>query len=259
MALREVRLRQLHEDVVRKGSVQIPALARDHEVSEETIRRDLGRLADLGLIVRTRGGAVAPGSSLTELDIHLRAQEHRAEKRAIARVVVEQLVKDGTSIALDTGSTVLEVARALRGRQVTVVTSSVPVVNALVGTQCSVVVLGGSVRARSLSTVGPMAERAAEQFHCDLALVSAPAMTPELGPMDTDLETIEIKRALIRGADRVYAVLDHSKLGRTAFSTICPIHELTGLVTDDGADPAILSAFQAAGLEIILGKRTHRD
>ena len=259
MTLREVRLRQLHEDVVRRGSVQVPALARDHEVSQETIRRDLDRLADLGLIVRTRGGAVAPGSSLTELDIHLRAQEHRAEKRAIARVVVEQLVTDGTSIALDTGSTVLEVARALRGRKVTVVTSSVPVVNALVGTECSVVVLGGSVRARSLSTVGPIAERAAEQFHCDLALVSAPAMTPELGPMDTDLEAIEIKRAFIRGADRAYAVLDHSKLGRTAFSTICATNQLTGLVTDDGADPAILDAFQASGLEIIVGKRIHHD
>jgi DeoR family transcriptional regulator of aga operon len=257
MALRDIRLRQLHEDVVRKGSVQVAAMARDHQVSQETIRRDLDRLADLGLIVRTRGGAVAPGSSLTELDVHLRAQEHRAEKRAIARAVAERLVAEGTSLALDTGSTVLEVARALRSRRLTVVTSSLPVINELVGTACSVVVLGGNLRARSLSTVGPMAERAAEQFHCDLAFVSAPAMTPELGPMDTDLETIEIKRALIRGADRVYAVVDHSKLGKTAFSTICTPSQLTGLVTDDGADPSILGAFQAAGLEIIVGVRTH--
>ena len=74
--------------------------------------------------------------------------------------------------------------------------------------------------------------------------------------MDTDLEAIEVKRALIRGARRVYAVVDHSKLGRTAFSTICPLDALTGLVTDDGADPSILSAFKAAGLEIILGAIT---
>ena len=257
MAMREVRLRQLHEDVVRQGSVQVPVLARQHAVSEETIRRDLDRLASLGLVVRTRGGALAPGTSLTELDVHVRAREHRAEKLAVARAVVERLVVNGTSVALDTGSTVLEIARALRGRQVTVVTNSLPVVNELAGTGCSLVVLGGSLRTRSLATVGPMAETGAEQFHCDLAIISAPAMTPELGPMDTDLEAIEIKRTFIRRARKTYVALDHSKLGRTAFSKICETTELTGLVTDDGADPDILDAFRALGLDVIVGTRAH--
>lgn len=252
--MREVRLRQLHEDIVRNGAAQVPALARQHGVSEETIRRDLDRLAQLGLVVRTRGGAVAPGSSLTELDFHVRAQERRAEKRAIACAVADQLISDGTSVALDTGSTVLEIARALRGRRVTVVTSSLPVINELAGTECSVVMLGGSLRTRSLSTVGPIAEQNAEQFHCDLALISAPAITAELGMMDTDLEAIAIKRTLIRRASRTYAVLDHTKLSRTAFSTICAATDLTGLVTDDKADPAVLDAFRALGLDVIVGK-----
>lgn len=255
--MRELRLRQVREAVVERGSVQVPDLARTLGVSDETIRRDLDRLAGLGLVVRTRGGALAPGSSLRERDVTERAQEHRAEKRAIARAVVDELVTDGISIALDTGSTCLEIARELRGRRVTVVTSSLLVINALAGAECSVVILGGMYRPASASTVGPVAERQADQFHCDLALISAPAMTAAHGPMDTDLETIEIKRVLVARATRAYAVLDHSKLGRTAFSTICPTSDLAGLVTDDRASAEVLEPFRALGLEIITGNSSN--
>ncbi|HVA87322.1 MAG TPA: DeoR/GlpR family DNA-binding transcription regulator [Candidatus Saccharimonadales bacterium] len=254
--MREIRLQRVHEAVVEHGSVQVSRLAAEYDVSEETIRRDLDRLARLGLVVRTRGGAVAPGTSLTERDLQIRAQENRPEKRAIARAVVERLVKDGISIGLDTGSTTLEIARALRGRSVTVVTNSLPAINELAGTDVTLVVLGGTFQPRSMSVVGAMTERAADQLHCDLALISAPAMTAEHGPMDTDLEAIEVKRAFIRRANRSYAVVDHTKLGRTAFSTICEPTLLTGLVTDDGADPVILDAFRALGLDVITGTRT---
>jgi DeoR/GlpR family transcriptional regulator of sugar metabolism len=230
--MREVRLQRLHEAVVEHGSVQVPRLAADFDVSQETIRRDLDRLAHLGLVIRTRGGAIAPGSSLTERDLQIRARENRQEKRAIARVVVERLVSDGISIGLDSGSTTLEIARALRGRSVTVVTNSLPAINELAGTDATVVVLGGTFQARSMSVVGAMTERAA------------------------DLEAIEVKRAFIRRASRAYAVVDHTKLGRTAFSTICESTELSGLVTDDGADPAILEAFRGLGLDVLIGTRT---
>lgn len=255
--MREVRLQRLHEEIVERGSVQITQLAGAYQVSAETIRRDLDRLTDLGLVIRTRGGAVAPGSSLTERDLNVRAREQRSEKRAIARAVADHLIADGISIALDAGSTTLEIARLLRTRRVTVVTNSLLAVNELAGSDVTLVVLGGTFRARSMSVVGAMTERAADQFHCDLALISAPAITVDQGPMDTDLEAIEIKRAFIRRAQRVYAVLDHTKLGRTAFNTICEPGQLTGLVTDEGADPAILQAFRALGLEVITGARGH--
>ncbi len=254
--MREVRLQQLHEAVVQNGSVAIPSLATAFEVSEETIRRDLDRLAQLGLVVRTRGGAVAPGSSLTERDLQVRARENRREKRAIARAVVDQLVTTGAAIGLDTGSTTLEIARLLRRHAVTVVTNSLPAINELAGSDAILIVLGGTFRSRSMSVVGAMTERAADQLHCDLALMSAPAMTIEQGLMDTDLEAIEVKRAFIRRARRTYAVIDHTKLGLTAFSTICEPSALTGLVTDDGADPAVIEAFRATGLDVIVGTRS---
>lgn len=253
--MRAIRLRRLHEAILDEGSIRVADLGQRLGVSEETVRRDLGELASQGLIVRTRGGAVAPGNLLVEQPHRVRQLENPAEKRAIARAIAEHLVATGMAVALDTGSTSLEVARALRSRAVTIVTNSLPIVTELLGGACTVVIVGGTARSKSLSVTGPVAERTVDSFHFDLAFVSAPAMTPEFGLMDTDLEEIEIKRRFIASADKVYAIVDHSKLGRKAFSTICRTDELTGLVTDDGADPEELDAFRTAGLEVLVGER----
>jgi DeoR family transcriptional regulator, fructose operon transcriptional repressor len=248
--VRELRLRRLQETVLRHGSVEVDAIAQELDVSRETIRRDLSALASQGLVRRTRGGATAPGGSLTELDLSVRGTEHHAAKVAIARYVGSQLVEDGTSVALDTGTTAKEIAHVLRGRKITVVTPSLPVINELAGTGTTVLVVGGVLRAQSLGSVGPIAEHTARQFQCDLAFISAPAITPEIGLMDTDLDGVAVKQGLLERAARGYAVLDHTKLGRTAFTTVCPADALTGIVTDDGADPADLHEYREIGLEI---------
>lgn len=246
-------MRLIHELVVEQGSVAIAGLSRELQVSDETIRRDLDQLASLGLVRRTRGGAAAPGTTLTEQPYQIRQQEHRREKRTIARAAVNVLIERETSVALDCGSTTLEIARALRGIGVTVITNSLPVVSELTGSDCSVIVVGGTARERSRSLIGPLAESAASQFHCDVAFISAPAITVLDGPMDTDLEEIAVKRSLLRNAVRRYVAVDHSKIGKTAFSPICSIDELTGIVTDDGASGEDIRSFQEAGLDVVVG------
>ncbi len=248
--MRELRLRKLQETVLRNGSVEVDSIAQELEVSRETIRRDLSALASRGLVQRTRGGATAPGGSLTELDLSVRSTEHHAAKAAIARYVAARMVDDGTSVALDTGTTAQEIARALRGRKITVVTPSLPVINELAGTDTTVLVVGGVLRGRSLGTVGPVAEQTARQFQCDLAFISAPAINPGFGLMDTDLDGVAVKQCLLEHAAQSYAVLDHTKLGRTAFTTVCGVRSLTGIVTDDEADPECLSEYREIGLEI---------
>lgn len=250
--MRELRLKRLHEEIVRNGSFRVEDGARHLSVSPETIRRDLEQLSRLGLVVRTRGGAVAPRVALTEVHFNLRQREHAAQKSAIARAVVDGLIANESSVALDTGSTTLEVARLLHTRRLNVVTNSLPIVEELAASDCTVLMLGGVVRERSMSTVGPLTEAGAREFHCDLALLSAPAISVDLGLMDTDVEAVAAKQALMRNATKRYAVLDHSKFGRTAFTTICPLDELTGIVTDTGLEPRILDEYREAGLDVIL-------
>ena len=161
--MRELRLRKLQETILRNGSVEVDSIAQELDVSRETIRRAPGRAPrpSQGLVQRTRGGATAPGGSLTELDLTVRSTEHHAAKAAIARYVATQVVEDGTSIALDTGTTTVEIARALRGRKLTVVTPSLPVISELAGTETAVLVIGGLLRRRSLGMVGPVADQTA--------------------------------------------------------------------------------------------------
>ena len=257
--LRELRLKRLHETIVQRGSITVEDGAQTLDVSVETLRRDLQQLANLGLVIRTRGGAAAPGVALTEVDLSLRAAEHHAEKVAMARLVVDRLLEEGSCVALDAGTTTLEIARAMRGKDLLVVTNSMAVANELSQAQCRVIVLGGALRGRSLSTVGPLAESAAREFHYDLALVSAPAISAEFGLMDTDLEAVAIKRSLLRNAVRKYAVLDYSKFERTAFTSVCGLDALTGLVTDAGTGPEVLAPYEAAGLEVLVAPRRGDD
>lgn len=250
--MRELRLRKLQETILRNGSVEVETIAAELDVSRETIRRDLTVLAGQGLVQRTRGGATAPGGSLTELDLTVRSNEHQQAKAAIARYVASQLIEDGTSVALDTGTTTVEIARALRGRKVTVVTPSLPVINELAGTETAVLVIGGLLRGRSLGMVGPVADQTARQFHCDQAFISGPAIHPDLGLMDTDLDGVAVKRSLLEQASEVYAVMDHTKLDRTAFTTVCPLDALNGLITDEGADRGNLREYTERGLDVLI-------
>ena len=99
--------------------------------------------------------------------------------------------------------------------------------------------------------VGPVADQTARQFHCDQAFISGPAIHPDLGLMDTDLDGVAVKRGLLEQASEVYAVMDHTKLGRTAFTTVCPLGALTGLITDEGAEEASVREYTERGLDVL--------
>lgn len=250
--MRELRLRKLQELVRLEGSVEVESIAQLLGLSRETIRRDLATLAGQGLVVRTRGGATAPWASLTELDLSVRASENHAEKEAIAKYVASAIIANGNSIALDTGTTTTEIARALRGRPVTVVTPSLTVISELAGTKTNVIVVGGQLRHESMGMVGSITEHVVKQFMCDVAFLCGPAINAELGLMDTDLHGVAVKQVMLAHARRTYAVLDHTKLERTAFTRVCTSDELTGIVTDSGADPEVVRGFETAGLEVLV-------
>jgi DeoR/GlpR family transcriptional regulator of sugar metabolism len=248
--MRELRLQKLQDVLRRDGSIQVDAVAAELDVSRETIRRDLTTLADKGLAVRTHGGATAPGTSITERALSVRVSEQHDEKVAIAKYVAAHLVDDGISLSLDTGTTTAEIARAIRGRRVTVVTTCLLVINTLADSDTDVVVIGGHLRRMSEATVGPMTVDLMGQFQVDLAILSAPAISLHHGFMDSDLDGAAVKQAMLTHARTAYAVMDHTKLERTAFTKVCAVEDLTGVVTDAGADRSILDDYSTAGVDV---------
>jgi DeoR family fructose operon transcriptional repressor len=226
---------------------EVSDLAARFDVSESTIRRDLESLARSGAIERTRGGAV-PALRL-EPSYAQKRHSHEVEKLAIARAAA-RLVEPGASVLLDAGTTTLSVARALRGiRELTVATTSLPIALELAD-RARVIVVGGALRDRTVALVGPLAERAIDQLHVDIAFIGTNGVAVGAGFTTPTWEEASVKARMIGAATTAVVVADGSKVGEITFARICDLDAVDLLVTDESAPPAELTALRTAGLRI---------
>jgi DeoR family transcriptional regulator, aga operon transcriptional repressor len=152
------------------------------------------------------------------------------------------------------GTTVTEVARALvHTRDVTVVTNALNIATELVlRPSLRVVVTGGTARHASYALVGPAADTAIDGLHLDMSFVGVDDLTVAEGASGHDEVEAHTDRSFLLRARRTVVVADSSKLGRVAFARICRTDEIDDLVTDDGADPAILNAFRECGVRVLV-------
>jgi DeoR/GlpR family transcriptional regulator of sugar metabolism len=173
-------------------------------------------------------------------------------KRAIGRAAAA-LLEQGDSAIIDVGTTTVELARALRGRHgLTIVTPSLPVAFEL-GEERGIRVLitGGTLRPGELSLVGARAEEAFGDLNCDIAFIGVAGLTADAGLTEYSLDDTRVKRAAIRRARRVAVLADHSKLGRVALATICPLDDIDVLVTDASPSHPVCLAAREASVEVI--------
>jgi DeoR family fructose operon transcriptional repressor len=226
--------------------VSVHALAERLQVARVTIRRDLEALEREGKLTRTHGGAVFSRPAVIEFAFLDRAQEHLAEKRALARYLVTVVQPDMT-LVLDTGTTTLEVARALAGiPRLRVLTSSLAIAAALYPCEnIDLVLLGGSVRHRSPDLSGPLTEENLKQFQTELAILGADAVG-RTGLYTADLGLARLSRAMIAGARESWLVVDSSKFSRRSFVKFADWSAIAHLVTDDRL-PAADHEWVAAG------------
>lgn len=217
--------------------VSVQALAQQFRVSPITIRRDLDLLAREGSLVRTHGGAVLSPASIIEFAFQQRAQACTTEKAAVARYMAS-VVQPGMTIVVDTGSTALEVARAVAGTpRLRVLTSSLAIASALHGRpNIDLVLLGGTVRHHSPDLTGPLTEENLRQFQTDLAILGADALNRE-GLYTSDLGIARISRAMIGCAGESWLVADSSKLTRRSFVKFAGWSDIHHLVTDEHLAP----------------------
>ncbi|GAA5058955.1 DeoR/GlpR family transcriptional regulator of sugar metabolism [Thermocatellispora tengchongensis] len=229
-------------------TVSVAELAALHEVSEMTIRRDLDELARQGVVRRVRGGAMSLLLRGEEPPFAVREREAAEAKRRIGAEVAA-LIADGEAVLLDGGSTVLEVARALRERRITVMPLALQAVQELAGApRVRVVLPGGEVRKGELNFTGPLTESSIRALRFDTAVIGCCGLSAEHGMTAHDLPEVAIKQAAMASARRVIAATDSGKFGRTAFGAVCPIDRLDVVVTDDGIPPEQHRALTAAGV-----------
>lgn len=220
--------------VSKNGEVSVAKLARRFRVSEMTVRRDLAELYRSGRLRRTHGGAVSSRAGVAEFLFQQKRNLHAAQKRAIGRRVSE-MVKPGMTVCLDTGTTTLEVARALSGTDnLTVLTTSL-VIAAELHTQDNIdlILLGGNVRKNSPDLTGPVAEENLSRFRADIAVIGADAVTAD-GVFTTDVRVARLTKAIADSAKMVVLATDSSKFGKTAFARYASFEDIDCVVTDIG-------------------------
>jgi DeoR/GlpR family transcriptional regulator of sugar metabolism len=254
--LPEERKRRTIDYLTQHEFADVESLAAAVQASPATVRRDLQYLAEHALITRTRGGAILVGQGVGHEPPYVaRADQNLAEKRAIAQRA-STLIHEGQVIALDVGSTTFELAKAIRNhRNLTVFTASLPIVQVLIHSEVSVVLVGGTLRKRELSVAGPIAVQIVSQFHFDKFFLGAAALDVKDGFTDFGMDDIEVKKAFLRCSKQIIALVDHTKLGHVSFATTCSLQKVHKLITDDGADETQVNLFRQAGLEVLLAPR----
>jgi DeoR/GlpR family transcriptional regulator of sugar metabolism len=250
------RQEQIAQMVVDAGRVRVTDLASQFGVSPVTIRKDLLVLEGEARLVRTHGGAIAPrGTDRPEPAFEVRERLQRDEKARIGAAAAD-LIVDGDSIVFDASTTALYVARHLKQRswhQLTVVTNSIRIALELAGHPgITALMLGGRVRAEALSVVGPLGDGVFRRVNIQKAFVGAVGLTIDAGLSDAMEEEAQIKRAMVGAAREVYAVADHTKLGRNAAASFCRADRLTALLTDDQAPADLVADLRALGVTVTL-------
>ncbi len=246
---------QRHEAILRRleadGAVFVTEIARQFDVSQETVRRDLKALAARGMLELTHGGATR--FSTAEPALMVRAVRNAAGKQRIAARAAA-MVADGMVVLLDGGTTTAAVARALKARRgLTVITPSLPI--ALDLCRCDgirVQIAGGTVNPGDEVAEGPELLAALDRFRVDIAFVSAGGVAPDGGVTDFTLMGAEARARMIAAAQRGWFVIDSSKFGLLTPCRIGGPARAAGIITDRAPEARIAAALARSGREIIL-------
>ena len=234
-----------------RGSARLEELSSALGVSTATVRRDLDAVSAAGRLRRVHGGVVATEQPASEPQFDVKAGSAAAEKERIAAAAVRLLKPDDT-VYLDSGSTVLAVARLLHGwDRLTVVTNSLPVAIELAGRGPRVIVIGGELRARSRAIVGPLTRHVLERLHVDRALMGTYALSLDDGLTTTDPTEAYTKELVLGRASQVILLADSSKVGTRSFAASGRLADVDVLVTDDGIDRAAARRLARLGVRVV--------
>jgi DeoR/GlpR family transcriptional regulator of sugar metabolism len=239
--------------LLRQGKLSVGEIVERFKVSEATARRDLEALADKGRIQRVHGGALPISQALPELPILEREKEQGFSKQQIGQAAAA-LVQDGETVFLGSGSTVLEVAHHLQHRQeLTVITNSLPVLNALSGqTGITLVSLGGMLRRSELSFIGHITEQALAEVRVDKIIIGIHAISLEQGLTNDFLPETMTDRAILNAGREVIVVADHTKVNTVSTAYLSPITSINTFVTDPDASIEFVKGLEKLGIHVLI-------
>jgi DeoR family ulaG and ulaABCDEF operon transcriptional repressor len=253
------------ECLEQRGFVSFQDLEERMSASPATIRRDLTRLTEAGLITRVRGGAklLAPKggrgskdgapSALMGVPFYENINRNRRQKELVGREAAK-LCKAGEAVMIDGGSTTLQMCAHLAGLKLQVLSNSLHIVNALLaqpGTR--LLVPGGQVFAEQNIILSAAGDECMPRFHAPRLFMGAAALGPA-GLMQADIILVAAERRLIDRADEIVVLVDSSKFSGPSGHVVCPLEEIDVVVTDSGIAPEHAKMLEKAGVKLIIAR-----
>lgn len=250
------RRKKIVELVNQKGSVRVTELSNMFSVTEETIRRDLDILESQNKLRRSHGGAVRIQDR--EVPYFEREITNVKEKQAIAQLAI-QWIQPGDRIILDASTTAWYMAKIMPNHPLSVLTNSIKVALELSEKEkINVISTGGQLSPRSLSFVGPLAEKSLQQYHVNKAFLSCQGIHTTRGISESNELQALVKRKMMEIADEVNLMVDYSKFGEQAFAHSGELHQLDRVITDAKTKEHYLHELREKGLEVIQVKEDVR-
>jgi DeoR/GlpR family transcriptional regulator of sugar metabolism len=255
LSITSQRLAKIREYLARNGRASIAELSDLLQVSQGTIRRDVDKLSTSGDVTRLHGGASMPETPKLEPPIYKRGGINTDQKQLIGRKAAE-LIEEGETIFLGSGSTVLELAKNLKTRRgLTVITNSVPVLNTLIDCpDITVVVTGGFLRHSEHSLIGHFVEKTLADLRADRVVIGIHGIHLESGLTNDFLPEAMSDRAIVRFCKKVMILADSTKLGKVKPSFVAELSVVSEIVTDEGAPGDFLEELSRRGINVTIAR-----
>ena len=235
-----------------KSSIKVIEISEALNVSESTIRRDLQEMEEKSLLMRTHGGAVGVGNRTNYEPSFLDKKDERKDKKIKIAECASKMIKDGYTVILDSGTTILEIAKRITAKDVTIVTNSIDIAGELSSNdQIEVIVTGGSIRVSTRAMVGTITERMLKNFRVDKAFIGANGISIDDGVTTPNVTEAQTKKVMMNNAREVIVVADGSKFRNVSFSVICPVKAVSMIITSDEITEQEVQEYNEVGVEVI--------
>ena len=258
--LTEQRYEEIYNLLEREGSVRTIVLCDALQTSRETIRRDLENMEAKGMLRRIRGGAMklegSQDKNSTYTSFSKRREENFSSKESIALEAVNY-IREGQAVALDSGTTSLSLARAIKARfrSLTVVTNSFAVAQELAGAEgITLVLTGGVYRADEEAFVSDVATLIFSKINVDIFFLTTCGISVERGITYQRMDEISVQNKMMEAADRTIVLADSTKIGNNSLVKMCWIEKISMVITDSDVSDKQMEAFQNAGVSMIISK-----
>jgi DeoR/GlpR family transcriptional regulator of sugar metabolism len=234
-------------------SVDVSNLSALLMVSEVTVRKDLERLERDGLLTRSHGGAVLNKRLLLEPSFAEKEDLFLAEKLAIAKAAA-QMITDGMTAAIMTGTTLSHMAKLLMGRkQLNIVTNALNIAAELMSAEgINVFLTGGSIRPNTFALVGEMADRSLDGIYVETAFIGVNGLSIEHGLTTPSIEEARVVKKVLDNARTIVVAADHTKFGHVAFSRICSVEQVHTIITDRMTPTVQIDQLREKGIAVII-------